>query len=61
MISHHLLNPRDLDARESATAVQPNWVEPEFSDPIVTLNVDVLRFVAVTRVKEEAMGRTSVL
>jgi len=55
MISHRLFNPRDLDARESATALQPNWVEPEFCNPIVTLNVDVLRFVAVTRVKEEAI------
>ena len=55
MISHQLLDPRDFDARESATALQPNWVEPEFCDAILTLNVDVLRFVAITRVKEEAI------
>jgi hypothetical protein len=55
VITHQLLNPRDLDAQKPATALQPNWVEPEFCDSIVSLNVDVLWFIAVARVEEQTV------
>ncbi len=51
MITRKLLDPSEFYARKSAAALQPNWIEPEFRDPIIPLNMDVCRFVTVSRME----------
>jgi len=55
MIAHQSFDPREFYARKPATALQPNWIEPELRDSIIPLDMDVWRFVTVSRVKEEAI------
>lgn len=53
VIAHQLFNTCNLGARKTTAALQPNGIEPELRDSIVSLHVNVLWFVAVTRVEEE--------
>jgi hypothetical protein len=55
MVSYQSSNPREPYSRKSATALQPNWIEPELRDSIIPLDVDVRRFVTVSRIEEEAI------
>ena len=43
----------DFRSIEPAAAVQPDRIEPEFGDLVLTLDVDVRRLIAVIRIKEE--------
>jgi hypothetical protein len=52
MIVHQLYNPCNFDARKPTTALKSNRIEPELRDPIVSLHMDVLWFVAVTRLAD---------
>jgi hypothetical protein len=52
MIAYQSFDPREFYARIPATALQPNWIEPEFRDSIIPLDMDVWRFVTVSRVEE---------
>lgn len=53
VMAHQLFNTRNLGARKTTAALQPNGIEPELCDFIVSLHMNVLWFVAVTRVEEE--------
>ena len=41
MIAYQSFDPREFYARIPATALQPNWIEPEFRDSIIPLDMDV--------------------
>ena len=56
MIIHKSLDSCEFHAGKTVAALQTNRIEPEFSDPIVPLNMDVRRFVIVPRVKEQSIG-----
>ena len=59
MITHKSLDPREFYAQNPAAALQPNWIEPELCNFIISLNMNVLRLVTVPRVEEEAIGAGS--
>jgi len=40
---------------EASAILQPDWIKPEFSFFIITLNMNVGRFVAITGVKEKTI------
>ena len=53
MLFDEPLNPLDLDSPESTTALQPDWIEPELCEVVVTLHVGVWWFIAITSIEEE--------
>ena len=59
MLFDQLLNPLDLDSPESTTPLQPDWVEPELREVVVTLHVDMRWFIAVTSIEEEPIRAKS--
>ena len=50
---NQFLYPVDVFAPNAVTALQSNRIEPELGLAVVALDVDVRRFVSITRVKEE--------
>ena len=59
MLFDEPLNPSDLDSPESTTALQPDRVEPELCEVVVTLHVDMRCFIAVTSIEEEPIRAKS--
>lgn len=55
VISHQRFNPCNLDARKTTAALQPNGIKPELRNAVVSLHMNVLWFVAVTRIEEESV------
>ena len=45
---YNSLNPSDLGPVEASTILKPNRFKPEFGFLILTLNVNVWRFIAIT-------------
>ena len=41
---------------KSSTTLQPDRVKPEFGNFVITLNMDMLRFVPITCIKEKPIG-----
>ena len=59
MLFDEPLNPLDLTSGKSATPLQPDRVEPELCEVVVTLHVDVRWFIAVTSIEEEPIRAKS--
>jgi len=52
ILLNDFLNPTKFGAAKSAAALHPNWIKPKFCGLITAFNMDMLRFVAVTSLKE---------
>ena len=48
----NLMNLADLRPVESAASLKPDRIKPELGNIIITLDVDVLRLIAITGVKK---------
>jgi hypothetical protein len=49
----------DFSSCEAAAALQSDWSEPKFCHIIVSFNMDVLRLIPITSVKEKAIRSNS--
>ena len=59
MLLDEPLNPLDLDSPESTAALQPDRIEPELGEVVVTLHVDMRWFIAVISIEEEPIRAKS--
>lgn len=50
-ITNQSLNPGDFCPRKSTTALRPYWIEPEFCDPIIPLDMHMRRLASVSSAK----------
>ena len=56
MFFNQSLNPQDVAAAEPVTAFDPDGIEPELGFAVVSIHVNVLRFMAIPGVEEESVG-----
>jgi hypothetical protein len=59
VVFNESLNTTNLGFAETSARLQCHRIKPELGNPIFAANVDVLRFVAVTRIKEESIWSNS--
>jgi hypothetical protein len=52
---HQLLYSAYFRTRKPATTLKANWIKPKFRDFIIALDMNVPRFVAITRVEKESV------
>ena len=59
MLLYQPLDASDLVASKSTTVSKPDRIEPKLGDVNISFDVDMWRFLAVTRVKEATVGADS--
>jgi hypothetical protein len=55
VIPHQSFNTRNFYTRQTAAALEPNRVEPKLRDPIIPLNMNMLRLVTIASVEKESI------
>ena len=50
------LNSVQFRPRIAAAFLQPDWIKPKFRDIVVAFDMDMRWFIAITCIKEEAIG-----
>lgn len=55
MIPDDFVDSTELCSSKATASLQPDRIEPELSDLVLTLNVNMLRFVAIARVEEQSI------
>jgi hypothetical protein len=53
------LYPTDFAPAETTAIVKSDRIQPEFSSILVAFNVDMRRFITVSRIEEESIGTAS--
>ena len=53
---HKVLKTTDLCTRESSALLQPNRIEPKFRQVVFSFNMNVGRFIPISRIEEESIG-----
>jgi len=59
VFSDQFLNSTNFCPLKSIATLQSNWVKPKLRNFVITLNVNMRRFIAVTRIKEETIWADS--
>src|SRR2546421_10911740 len=59
MLADQFLKSIYFVAAKPAAALQANRIEPKLCHLVVTLNVDMRRFIPISRVKEEPVGSSA--
>ncbi len=52
---YEFVQPSDLSSAKPATAAKSDRIKPEFRDLVMAFNVNVWRFISITRVEEESV------
>ena len=53
MIFHKFFDPVDFNTRKTTATLQSDRIKPEFRGILVSFDVYMGRFIAITRIKEE--------
>jgi hypothetical protein len=56
MLFNHLNQPVYLSSVKTTATLKSDRVKPEFSYSIIPLDMNMLRFLSITRVEEKAIG-----
>lgn len=59
MFVDHFLNPGDFRPVKPAAALQSDRIKPKLGDLVISFNMNVLRFVPITRIKEKPVWPNS--
>ena len=59
MICDNAMNSGYLCPAKSPASLEPNWIKPEFRYLIITLDMHVLRLIAITRIEKEPIRANS--
>lgn len=55
MVHDDFVDSTELRSSKATASLQPDRIEPELRDLVLTLDVNMLRFVAIARVEEQSV------